>query len=384
MEPVASRFSTIVKVHTWPRLSFLSATVAVLTGLAVGDSVLNPERRAGSVLDFATSSSGVGVIGLFVASLALWFVLRSQIRRLQLARFPNQIAYSQGFQSKAGIDISVPKAFGIFRNGRRLDFIAKLENFTDAEKSAPKRPAPFLQLYFVTARAAILQEQKFIYFFGPQSEEEFIAVNSAGRNIRKGSFVSRARQSPATSALILMNVIASVAAWSFGENTFMQGALRAYEVKHGEYYRIVTSMFLHASLLHLLMNMFALYSLGGQVERIVGSRKLILIYFFCGFSAAIYSLFWIDQRPLVGASGAIFGLFGSIGSYIYWGRNRLPEGVYLPTARQLSTDLLINGALSMLPFISFSAHFGGFVAGLFITTLLHKEPKTRIPHHAEQ
>ncbi len=79
---------------------------------------------------------------------------------------------------------------------------------------------------------------------------------------------------------------------------------------HGEYYRLVTSMFLHGGIVHLLFNMYAIYILGDFIERFYGAKKYLAIYFVSGVVASIFSLYFSPVMG-VGASGAIFGLLGA-------------------------------------------------------------------------
>nr|WP_054752968.1 rhomboid family intramembrane serine protease [Piscibacillus salipiscarius] len=82
-------------------------------------------------------------------------------------------------------------------------------------------------------------------------------------------------------------------------------------IAQGEYWRIITSMFLHIGLIHLLMNMIALYYLGEVTEKIYGTKRFLVIYFIAGIFGSIAS-FATNDSVSAGASGAIFGLFGAL------------------------------------------------------------------------
>lgn len=130
----------------------------------------------------------------------------------------------------------------------------------------------------------------------------------------------------------------------------------------GQYWRLLTSMFLHAGLLHLAFNMYALYLFGDLVEDIYGRVSFIAIYFLSGFlgSAASY-VFGNPGVVAVGASGAIFGLIGAWAAYNY--RRR---GTALGSAN-LRGALIIVAINLVLGFsiagIDNLAHIGGLVTG---------------------
>jgi membrane associated rhomboid family serine protease len=131
----------------------------------------------------------------------------------------------------------------------------------------------------------------------------------------------------------------------------------------GQYWRLFTYMFMHAGILHLTFNSVALVNLGIYLERLLGWRRVALVYFISGLGAGIWALMWVGDHRLVGASGSIFGLLGAI-CYIVFNAKRLglpPEIV--PDRRGVFQTLLINGAISLLPFVSMAGHVGGLVTG---------------------
>ena len=110
-----------------------------------------------------------------------------------------------------------------------------------------------------------------------------------------------------------------------GGTIFEKGALYGPFVAQGDWWRLVTSMFLHASLLHIAFNMLALWWVGTPLERQIGRGRFLLLYFVSGLAGSAGALFQAPLSPTVGASGAIFGLFGAIlvlerqGSYVLGG-----------------------------------------------------------------
>lgn len=142
----------------------------------------------------------------------------------------------------------------------------------------------------------------------------------------------------------------------------------------GEPWRLVTSMFLHGGWLHLLLNSWALYQLAGLFEILLGSGRLLLVYFLSGIAGSLASVFW-TQLPSVGASGAIFGVLGALIAFLARRRERLT-----PQAKSLLMQLLFWAGLNV--FLGFSdrmidnsAHLGGCAAGLVIGLFLKERPR---------
>lgn len=141
-------------------------------------------------------------------------------------------------------------------------------------------------------------------------------------------------------------------------------------VADGEVYRLVTSAFLHGGIVHLLLNMYALYLFGPQLEAALGRARFIALYFLSalGGSALSYA-FAVPNQPSLGASGAVFGLLGA----------------YLVVSRKLRRDttsvlvlLAINFAYGFLvPRIDWRAHVGGLVAGALVALAMVYAPRER-------
>ncbi len=136
-------------------------------------------------------------------------------------------------------------------------------------------------------------------------------------------------------------------------------------VQAGEYYRLFTSMFLHLNVYHIFFNMYALYVLGPSVEKYYGKVKFVLIYLISGLLGSIFSCVFMNETTIsFGASGAIFGLLGSVAYFTYYYRatlHNLLRGSIVPT-------IVLNLAIGFLiPGIGVSAHIGGLVAGILMS-----------------
>jgi len=156
------------------------------------------------------------------------------------------------------------------------------------------------------------------------------------------------------------------------ENLIQSGAKFNPAIIEGEWWRIVSSMFIHIGALHLLMNMIALYYIGTVVEKIYGSPRFLIIYFLAGIGGGLTS-FALNVNVSAGASGALFGLFGAL---LFFGL--MYKQLFFQTmGKNLIFILLINIIFGFLvPQIDMGAHIGGLLTGFFaaaITALPYKK-----------
>lgn len=147
------------------------------------------------------------------------------------------------------------------------------------------------------------------------------------------------------------------------------GAKENFQILAGEYWRFLTPVFLHANILHLLVNSYSLYVVGSTVERIYGRPRFLIIYFLAGIFGNIAS-FMFSLAPGVGASGAIFGLLGALAYY----------GVENPVifkkyfGYSLVATLVINIAYGFSNVgIDNFAHLGGLTGGFLVAGVVQLE-----------
>ncbi|NEU30740.1 rhomboid family intramembrane serine protease [bacterium LRH843] len=135
----------------------------------------------------------------------------------------------------------------------------------------------------------------------------------------------------------------------------------------GEWWRLVSSMFLHIGFLHLMMNSLALYYLGGAVERMYGTGRFIIIYLIAGLIGSIAS-FAFNAQVAAGASGAIFGCFGAL---LYFGM--IHKKLFLRTmGKSVFMILGINLVFGFtIPMIDNGAHIGGLIGGFLASAIVH-------------
>jgi membrane associated rhomboid family serine protease len=218
-------------------------------------------------------------------------------------------------------------------------------------------------------------------------------ARAARPDLRTRARYAWARQlSPVTTALIIINV--AVFAWislgggdAFvwgdnarsvdlavskaqlgGEITIQGQTARVFE--QGEWYRILTSGFVHFGIVHLLMNMFSLYQLGGILERKLGSVRFTLLYFagLLGGSAGVV-LIQPNGGPTAGASGAIFGLLAAMAISLW------QQGVSLLNS-SIGQVLVLNLFITFAgrSFISVGGHLGGAIAGALCGLVMLGKP----------
>ena len=169
-----------------------------------------------------------------------------------------------------------------------------------------------------------------------------------------------------TYILVAINIIAFISMYLFGNGStdgwtlLGFGANYAPLVKAGEVWRLVSSMFLHIGIFHLLCNMYSLYIVGPQLESFFGKTRFLFIYLISGIAGNLFSVLLTDGLS-AGASGAIFGLFGAL---LYFGYH---YRVYLGTV--IKSQIIPLIALNLvIGFMSSSvdnwAHIGGLVGGV--------------------
>jgi rhomboid protease GluP len=174
--------------------------------------------------------------------------------------------------------------------------------------------------------------------------------------------------------LIALNVIVFI--WEINTNALLDqeriiaaGALHRDSVLAGEWWRLFSAMFLHGSVDHLVGNCVVLYILGIACEHAFKVRRTLVIYLFAGVSGALLSLTF-QPGPSVGASGAIFGVMGSVIAFLYRYRKQ-----FILRDNRIAFVLLIWAVYQILsglmtPYIDNFAHLGGFIGGVVVTLLL--------------
>ncbi len=152
---------------------------------------------------------------------------------------------------------------------------------------------------------------------------------------------------------------------------FLQGAkINEFIIGDGEVYRLLTAMFLHGGLTHLFFNGYALYVIGRNVERVSGHARFLMIYFLGGLTGSLFSLLF-SENPSVGASGAIFAIFGAELVFVYRHRQVFGRAAY-QQLQSMIFMLALNVFIGLTPGsrIDNWGHMGGFVGGLALAWLI--------------
>ena len=167
----------------------------------------------------------------------------------------------------------------------------------------------------------------------------------------------------ATYGLIAVNVVVFLADFlSRRMVTFYGALLPILVIVDRQWWRLILAGFLHADVIHVAVNLYALYGLGSLMERFFGLKRFLMIYTLSLLGSSVFvTLFSGFRTPTVGASGAIMGVLGALMVFYWQYRDLLLGGRgYL---KQLGRMALINIGIGLLPGISWWGHLGGFVWG---------------------
>ena len=188
------------------------------------------------------------------------------------------------------------------------------------------------------------------------------------------------REVPVTSAIVAANVLVAVAMAAVTGDTTDLGALVRFgaNVKSatlaGEWWRLVSSSFLHVGLLHLAVNMYGLWVLGRLVEQFVGRSRMLVVYMAAAVSGSAASLLFGGPATSAGASGAVFGLLGAAVAELVVHRKVYPRrwsGSLIGILVFLGVAQVAIGL--MYPMIDQAAHLGGLAAGAASGALLSRK-----------
>lgn len=145
---------------------------------------------------------------------------------------------------------------------------------------------------------------------------------------------------------------------------YILGAKWGPAIDAGQWWRLITPMILHGSLVHLGFNSYALYALGPESERVYGLWRFLAIYLIAGIAGNVASYMITPDQLAIGASGAIFGLIGALAAFAYASRGILGKERAEAQIKQLIGMAAINLVLGfVIPNIDNSAHIGGMIAG---------------------
>lgn len=190
--------------------------------------------------------------------------------------------------------------------------------------------------------------------------------------VTRGAVAPSHYDAPATFVLIALNIAAYLVEIAGGGGGLSPGnssilidfGLFGPSVAEGEWYRLLTSGFLHASIFHIGFNMFALYFLGRILEPGIGTSRFVALYLVSLFAGSFGALLLDPNALTIGASGAVFGIFGA--TFVI-ARSRGVDAL----ASSIGIILVLNLAITFgRPEISIGGHLGGLAAGLLCALVI--------------
>lgn len=147
-------------------------------------------------------------------------------------------------------------------------------------------------------------------------------------------------------------------------------------LQKNQYYRLITSMYLHAGLMHLFFNCYVLYSFGNFLFSILGNKNFLLVFFISGICGSLASVFLSKASISVGASGAIWGFLGATLALSVFPSYYIADYYRNILLKTTGINIAINLGISLLPMIDIWAHLGGGISGFILTWFIISEPKS--------
>ena len=201
-------------------------------------------------------------------------------------------------------------------------------------------------------------------------------VRDGNRGSRQavGRFGGKVDEKPVvTYTIVALCVVAYLYELTNSTKVVTSYGMFGYEVANGQWYRLITSAFLHEppgsgiGLTHIIFNMWALIVIGPQLERLLGRSRFIALYLVSALAGSVMLYLLAPGQLAIGASGAIFGLFGG---FIVMARRLRAD------MRQIGVLIVINLAITFLvPGIAWQDHIGGLIAGAALTAAYVYAPK---------
>ena len=268
---------------------------------------------------------------------------------------------------------------------KRMSELTARQNYTSARKLA-------VALRWLHPSADLLDQIRMLRYMEKRQAAGELPPRPVGETVNSRRFRNRLRSAPVVILLIAVNIIvfvvellASSCGLTEGDVLLRLGALQpALVLLRHEYWRIIAALFLHAGLVHLLFNLFALYVLGPPFERAVGSIRFLACYLLAGISSSagvvvLWRLGLILPNEVVGASGCVMGIVGAWAAFLI-------RDHQTPLVRRRLTNIvmivLIQTAFDLTtPQVSMSAHLcgliGGFLVGLVVSPKIRRKPSGR-------
>jgi len=230
-----------------------------------------------------------------------------------------------------------------------------------------------------------VSELKHHYFMSNPLESD-VSEKPADQDSLLKSFFGFRKQFRATPAIILLNALVFILMIITGVSVFVPetteiilwgGNIRTL-VLQGEWWRLLTCCFIHIGLIHILLNMWALYNIGFFLERMIGSWRFTFAYIIAGLAGSLNSIIWHPATASAGASGAIFGMFGLFLALLT--TNILEKGFRTAMLQSVLPMILFNLLIGTSAQIDNAGHIGGLISGMvsgYLYAWHYKKPKSK-------
>lgn len=271
------------------------------------------------------------------------------------------------FAAKQEIRVELHQVRNVVAAGRLLKFEVKLESLQGER-------IEIVRLRTDTAQAA----QEIASALPTTRTDEFERAHHEKLSFER-SMEQLGTQSIATASLVALNIAWFLFVGSQGGGWLIPqpgviihwGSNFGPLTLNGEWWRLFTCMFVHFGLLHLLFNMWVLWSMGRVTERMFGSLHYAILYVLAGLCASIASLWWHPNVNSAGASGAIFGLIGGLLAFVLNPTSGVPRTIVASQRRSIAIFIAYNliGGFTRQG-IDNAAHLGGLLGGFLIGWVL--------------
>jgi rhomboid protease GluP len=208
---------------------------------------------------------------------------------------------------------------------------------------------------------------------GNYSDNEVSSSSTHAENGTESDVILLAPRAFVTPTIVAVNVAVFLAMIASGASPLSPdvatmldwGANYGPWTTDGQWWRLLSSTFVHGGILHLAINMWVLWVAGRLVERLLGNIGFAILYILSGLIGSLASLAWNPSSVTVGASGAVFGVVGALVGFLVIHHRALPPEWVRSLRASLGSFLLYNLAFGLVvPGISMAAHVGGLVAGV--------------------
>jgi membrane associated rhomboid family serine protease len=343
----------------WPKFGFIDA-------VTLAERILPSENSSTAAITELSGSPSLFYVSFALANRFRWYGNGDVVIADPIIRFTAQQRRPFWFPKTLRRDFMLSSIVNV----ERFDATVRLE-IVEPEKKVCK-------LQFLTANSAAAES---IYKMLPSARTETYAPILAEGAAFNSALLAVTPNTPVTLVLIAVNVFLFLVATALGGGLFKVdpevmirlGTDYTPLTLTGQWWRLLTSIFLHFGLFHIALNMWALYLNGRVAERIFGSIRYLVIYMVAGLSGSVASLLWHPIVNGAGASGAIFGVLGAMIAFFLKREGGVPASVI--KAQLTSVSIFVGYSLlnaARFQGIDNAAHVGGLVAGFAMGLILSR------------